>query len=194
MRLAKLCITLALVTGGWHAALASALCARRADCHASAARAPHAGHETPGRATAHAADEHHRATPATAARANDLKHHHGHGGASAGSPREEGARAAESPGAGRESALGGGENVAPATVADLRPAGPSCGHCVGRETSQPARVNCAPAFSRDAHAAPAPVTHLVTPPPARPRPRFAPTEHSPPRGRPLHLLNSALLI
>ena len=198
MRLAKLCITLALALCGWHAALASALCARHADCHASASpRAPHAGHATPGHSAAHAADRQHQAatTHAAADPPNDPKHRRGHYcGASAESPREV-ARAASSPGAGHESARGEDENGSPASLLDLRSPGSSCEHCVGRQTGQPPRVkSAAPAFARDAHAAPSPVQQLVAPARPAPRARFAPTEHSPPRGRPLHLLNSALLI
>lgn len=199
MRLAKLCITLALATGGWHAALASALCARAADCHASASsRASRDGRETPRHAAAHeaahAADEQHRAAvPASDAPAGDLKNQHSHCDASAKSPRA--AAHAATPHAEHEAAHGNDENAALANVAALRSPGPSCGHCVGRQTSQPARVeSSAPAHARDAQAAPASVRHLVAPPRPAPRTHRAPTEHSPPRGRPLHLLNSVLLI
>ena len=210
MRLAKLCITLALATGGWHAALASALCARRADCHASASPRARVHSQTVSEQTPiHAADEQHRpatqaeahaadgqyraATHAAVAPANDPANHRGHCGASAESPRA--AAHAAPPEAEPDAAPGDDENVSPAAVADLRAPGSSCAHCVGRLTGQPARVkSAAPAFARDAHAAPVPVRHLATLQPLRPRPRRAPTEHSPPRGRPLHLLNSALLI
>ena len=197
MRLAKLCITLALALGGWHGALASALfCARHADCHASAAsraprapqaHSPNAGHETHNRANA-ADDQHQVATPAPVAHAND----HGHCGTPAESPR---AAAHAAPHAAETESARDDDNPPSESVADLRAPASSCAHCVGRQTSQPAGVNSvAPVFARDSHAAPAPTRHHVTPPPRAPRTRFAPTEHAPPRGRPLHLLNSALLI
>jgi hypothetical protein len=193
MRLAKLCITLALAAGGWHAALASALCARRADCHASASTraAPAAGHVTQGHANADAAADHSQTT----AHANaDPANRHGHCGPSAESPREV-ARAAPHD-AENETAHGGDEeNASSESVANLRAPGSSCEHCVGRQTGQPARLkSVAPVPARDSQAAPVPAQHLVTLPQSAPRPRFAPTEHSPPRGRPAYLLNSVLLI
>jgi hypothetical protein len=199
MRLAKLFITLALALCGWHGALASALCARHADCHASAAaRGRHAprgrlrtaGREAGSRGAAHAAGHHGQgATGAAAAPAND----HGHCGLSGESPR---ANVHAAPhGAEAETARDGDENVSSESVADLRAPASSCGHCVGRETRQPAGLNSvARDDGRDAHAAHAPTRQPVTLPRSAPRPRFAPTGHAPPRGRPLHLLNSALLI
>lgn len=197
MRLAKLCITLALALGGWHDALASALCARRADCHASA-REPHApqGHpQTAGRETHHhgaanAADDHGQtATPAAVVPANA----NGHCGPPAESPRADAHTAPRD--AEAETAHGDDENASPESVTDLRAPASSCAHCVGRQTRQPVSVNsAAPGFARDSHATPAPAQHLVTLTPTVERPRFAPNGHAPPRGRPLHLLNSALLI
>ena len=205
MRLAKLCITLAFAAGGWHGALANALCAQRADCHASAApRAPHSHSQIAGRkikndASADAPDRHGRgATREAVAPANN----HGHCGSQVESQRSV---AHTSPhDAGAETARGNDENVlpdgddvnaAPKSVSDLRAPASSCAHCVGQQTSQPVSVNSvAPTSARDSHATHAPARRLFTPAQTFARPRFAPTEHSPPRGRPLHLLNSALLI
>jgi hypothetical protein len=197
MRLTKLCIILALVLSGWHAALASALCARRADCHASAwahAARKHGGaqndsHEAQSHTDA-AVDHSQAATHANAEHMN----RHGHCGPPAESPRE--AAHAAPHDTERETARGGDEeNISSESVAYLRAPDSPCGHCVGRETRQPARAeSVAPVHERGLRAAPAASQPLVTVSPRAPRTRFAPTEHSPPRSRPTHLLNSVLLI
>ena len=200
---AKLCITVALALGGWHAALASALCARHADCHAAASspRPSHAGHhsrptsdQTHGNAAARAADVRHQAAaPAAVDPAGDLASRHGHCGTAAEAPHGVGRAALTDDETGV--AHGGGENVSPETAAHPRAPAPSCEHCVGRQTPQPARAkSVAPDSPRDSRAAPVAAPHLVALPTLRPRPRLSPTEHSPPRGRPVHLLNSVLLI
>ena len=213
MRLAKLCITLALATGGCHAALANALCARYADCHGSAApRAPQAHTHTAGREAEHhapasAPDDHSQVATREAVAPTS---NHGHCGPQVESPetvahaapRDAEAETAHddengSSSGSEENELSGGNDIsaAPGSASDPRAPASSCAHCVGQQTSQPASVNSGATVSaRDAHATPAPAPRRVALTPAFARPRFAPTEHSPPRGRPLHLLNSALLI
>lgn len=194
MPLAKLCITLALALGGWHTALGAALCASHPDCRADALpRAP--GHaRTASRETQnhpHAADDHNQNAPPAGV---GLANHHGHCGATAESPRATTDHAAP-PDAQTGAAHGDDEDASSEFVADPRAPASPCEHCVSGQTDQPARVNSvAPGFARDTHAASAPTPRLDTLPQPVPRPRLAPTGHAPPRGRPLHLLNSALLI
>ena len=197
MRLAKLCITLALALGGWHEALAAALCARDPGCHAAASpRGAHApGHAqaasdpTPSHTTRGTADDQHQATTAAA----DPTNRRGH----CGTPSESRGAVVHATrlDAESETAHDNSENASSESVSSLRAPASSCEHCVGRQTDQPARVKpVAYGHARDSHAAPAPTQHPITLPQSAPRPRFAPTQHAPPRGRPLHLLNSALLI